>query len=387
MAQLLERLLRLLDLAASAGAPLSSVVCDGRQPGAALLRPRLADGLHRRDLHRRRPHVRRLRARHHAHHRPLDRPHRHAVLRARGAADPVQRLSLRPGPAGHALRLPPGGLRRDADRLEREGRGEPLHRRRPGRDLQRPRGRSRRHATCTACSSSGAAPAAAPRSRPRSTASSSPARAATASACASSRACGWWKGRTRRCRSSTSTRAASTATSCRRASRSASAASRCASAPSPSSGTTSAAAATTRRRPSSTAGLARVMLLPLLPLMALPLGMASKRGQRAPGVVFATLALILVHHALQFGESLAANGRAPAGAGRVDALRPVRRARRLDLPRQPGLAGRQPGAARGGRGGRPVRGPQAAAQGEGRCMSPPVGPQDETEVRGTEVFE
>ncbi len=57
--------------------------------------------------------------------------------------------------------------------------------------------------------------------------------------------------------------------------------------------------------------LARVMLLPLLPLLALPLGMASKRGQRTPGVVFATLALILVHHALQFGESLAANGRAP----------------------------------------------------------------------------
>jgi len=54
------------------------------------------------------------------------------------------------------------------------------------------------------------------------------------------------------------------------------------------------------------------MLLPLLPLLALPLGMASKRGQRAPGVVFATVALIVVHHALQFGESLAANGRAPA---------------------------------------------------------------------------
>jgi lipopolysaccharide export system permease protein len=58
--------------------------------------------------------------------------------------------------------------------------------------------------------------------------------------------------------------------------------------------------------------LARVMILPLLPLLALPLGMASKRGQRAPGVIFATLALIVVNHALQFGESLAATGRAPA---------------------------------------------------------------------------
>ena len=117
--------------------------------------------------------------------------------------------------------------------------------------------------------------------------------------------------------------------------------------------------------------LARVMILPLLPLMALPLGMASKRGQRAPGVVFATLALILVNHALQFGESLAANGRAPAGPRRLDAVRPVRRARPVDLPRQPGLARRQPGAARGGRGRRPVRRPAAAALGEGvqaRCM-------------------
>ena len=57
--------------------------------------------------------------------------------------------------------------------------------------------------------------------------------------------------------------------------------------------------------------LARVLILPVLPLLALPLGMASKRGQRTPGVVFAVLALVLVNHALQFGESLAANGRAP----------------------------------------------------------------------------
>lgn len=55
------------------------------------------------------------------------------------------------------------------------------------------------------------------------------------------------------------------------------------------------------------------MLLPLLlPLLALPLGMAAKRGRRAPGTVFATLALLVLYEALQFGESLAETGRAPA---------------------------------------------------------------------------
>ena len=58
--------------------------------------------------------------------------------------------------------------------------------------------------------------------------------------------------------------------------------------------------------------LARSILLPLLVLLALPLGMASKRGRRAPGVVFACLALLTLNHALQFGESLAESGRASA---------------------------------------------------------------------------
>lgn len=58
--------------------------------------------------------------------------------------------------------------------------------------------------------------------------------------------------------------------------------------------------------------LARVLVLPLLPLFALPLGMASKRGRRAPGVVFASLALLALNHAMQFGQSLAESGRADA---------------------------------------------------------------------------
>ncbi len=54
--------------------------------------------------------------------------------------------------------------------------------------------------------------------------------------------------------------------------------------------------------------LARALVMPLLPLLALPLGMASKRGRRTPGIVFAALALLALDHALQFGESLAKAG-------------------------------------------------------------------------------
>lgn len=60
------------------------------------------------------------------------------------------------------------------------------------------------------------------------------------------------------------------------------------------------------------ARLARAMVFPFLPLLALPLGMASKRGRRTPGVVFATVALLAVDHALQLGESLGDTGRLPA---------------------------------------------------------------------------
>lgn len=60
------------------------------------------------------------------------------------------------------------------------------------------------------------------------------------------------------------------------------------------------------------ARLARTLTLPLLPLLAFPLGMASKRGRRAPGVVIACLMLLFLHHGVQFGESLAETGGAPA---------------------------------------------------------------------------
>jgi lipopolysaccharide export system permease protein len=57
---------------------------------------------------------------------------------------------------------------------------------------------------------------------------------------------------------------------------------------------------------------ARTILPLLLPLLALPLGMAAKRGRRAPGTVFATLALLALNQSLQFGESMAETGRAAA---------------------------------------------------------------------------
>lgn len=58
--------------------------------------------------------------------------------------------------------------------------------------------------------------------------------------------------------------------------------------------------------------LARTVLPLLLPLLALPLGMAAKRGRRAPGTVFAVLALLTLDQSLQIGESLAEAGRAAA---------------------------------------------------------------------------
>jgi lipopolysaccharide export system permease protein len=58
--------------------------------------------------------------------------------------------------------------------------------------------------------------------------------------------------------------------------------------------------------------LARVVLPLLLPLLALPLGMAAKRGRRAPGTVVAAVALLALNQSLQFGESMAESGRAIA---------------------------------------------------------------------------
>lgn len=58
--------------------------------------------------------------------------------------------------------------------------------------------------------------------------------------------------------------------------------------------------------------LASIFLPLLLPLLALPLGMAAKRGRRTPGTVFAAVALLVLYEALQLGESLGEKGSVPA---------------------------------------------------------------------------
>ncbi len=93
--------------------------------------------------------------------------------------------------------------------------------------------------------------------------------------------------------------------------------------------------------------IARTVLPLLLPLLALPLGMAAKRGRRAPGTVFAVLALLALNQALQFGESLGETGRAPAWLAVWLPVLFFRRFRHLVVPQQPAMARRQPGDARG----------------------------------------
>ena len=62
------------------------------------------------------------------------------------------------------------------------------------------------------------------------------------------------------------------------------------------------------------ARLARAIFLPFLPLIAFPLGLAAKRGRRAPGLIFAGVLLLAFQHSLQLGQSLAQAGHVPAFA-------------------------------------------------------------------------
>ncbi|ALL15250.1 LptF/LptG family permease [Caulobacter henricii] len=56
--------------------------------------------------------------------------------------------------------------------------------------------------------------------------------------------------------------------------------------------------------------LARAAFLPFLPLLAFPLGLAAKRGNRTPGLIVAGLLLLAFQHSLQLGQSLAEGGKA-----------------------------------------------------------------------------
>lgn len=56
--------------------------------------------------------------------------------------------------------------------------------------------------------------------------------------------------------------------------------------------------------------LARSAFLPFLPLLAFPLGLAAKRGNRTPGLIIAGVLLLAFQHSLQLGQSLAESGKA-----------------------------------------------------------------------------
>jgi lipopolysaccharide export system permease protein len=57
------------------------------------------------------------------------------------------------------------------------------------------------------------------------------------------------------------------------------------------------------------ARLARSVVLPFLPLIALPLGLAAKRKRRTAGLLFAGALLLAFQHGLQFGQGLAEAGK------------------------------------------------------------------------------
>lgn len=59
--------------------------------------------------------------------------------------------------------------------------------------------------------------------------------------------------------------------------------------------------------------LARAFGLMLLPLLAVPLGMAAKRSGRAPGAIVGGVLLLAFHHLIQLGQGLADTGRVSAG--------------------------------------------------------------------------
>ncbi len=61
--------------------------------------------------------------------------------------------------------------------------------------------------------------------------------------------------------------------------------------------------------------LARIVSLLLLPLLAVPLGMAAKRGERTGSMIVAATLMLLFHHTLQLGESLAESGKLSALVG------------------------------------------------------------------------
>ncbi len=61
--------------------------------------------------------------------------------------------------------------------------------------------------------------------------------------------------------------------------------------------------------------LARIVSLLLLPLLAVPMAMSAKRGERSGSLIVAATMLLLFNQTLQLGESLAESGAVPALVG------------------------------------------------------------------------
>ena len=57
------------------------------------------------------------------------------------------------------------------------------------------------------------------------------------------------------------------------------------------------------------ARLARSLAIPLLPLLALPLALAAKRGRRAPGMIVGAVLLVAFHHGITLCKSFADRGK------------------------------------------------------------------------------
>jgi lipopolysaccharide export system permease protein len=56
------------------------------------------------------------------------------------------------------------------------------------------------------------------------------------------------------------------------------------------------------------ARLARSLAIPLLPLLALPLALAAKRGRRGPGMIIGAIILVMFHHGITLAKGFAAQG-------------------------------------------------------------------------------
>jgi lipopolysaccharide export system permease protein len=59
------------------------------------------------------------------------------------------------------------------------------------------------------------------------------------------------------------------------------------------------------------ARLVRIVSLLFMPLLAIPLGIVSRRARRSVGLIVGLILLIFYHHVLQFGEELADKGVSP----------------------------------------------------------------------------